>query len=201
MEVITLNKEAFSNSSAKLISKIDFQPDIIVGILNGGGYVVEEIKRAKEFDQVRIELVKLNKRKGLKNNPVVKFVLNSLPTVITDKLRVLESKKARKSINNLDLDSLNNYSIDLKFDSDTKEKIKSILIIDDAIDTGKTMFVIKNNLSKSFPNAEIKTAIISWTIQTSIVKPDYWLYKNILVRFPWSIDYKAKDFEKKSFSC
>ena len=62
------------------------------------------------------------------------------------------------------------------------------------------MFVIKNNLKKLFPNAAIKTAVVSWTIETSVVKPDYYLFKNTLVRFPWSKDYKGRDFEKKSFS-
>ena len=63
-----------------------------------------------------------------------------------------------------------------------------------------TQFIIKNNLSKLFVNTRIKIAVISWTIESSIIKPDYFMFKNVLVRFPWSKDYKGKDFEKKSFS-
>ena len=67
---------------------------------------------------------------------------------------------------------------------------KSILIIDDAIDSGKTMFVVNENIKRRFPKAKIKIAVISWTLNESIIKPDFYLYKNILVRFPWSLDFK-----------
>ena len=90
--------------------------------------------------------------------------------------------------------------IDINFDLGKKDIIKKILIIDDAIDTGKTMFIVENSLRKLLPNTQIKTAVISWTIENSIVKPDYYLFKNCLVRFPWSKDYKHKDFEKEGFS-
>ena len=63
---------------------------------------------------------------------------------------------------------------------------------------GKQCLLLK--AIKLFPNAQIKNAVISWTIESSIIKPDYYLFKNVLVRFPWSKDYKGKDFEKKSFS-
>ena len=76
-----------------------------------------------------------------------------------------------------------------------EKNVKSILIIDDAIDTGRSMFVVKNNLKTLFPNAQIKTAVISWTLENSIEKPDYYIFKNVLVRFPWSKDYKQKDVE------
>ena len=82
----------------------------------------------------------------------------------------------------------------LKFEiENTKAKsIKNILIVDDAIDTGKTMFIVKNNLKQKFPEAKIEIAVLAWTIDSSIVKPDYYLYKNTLLRFPWSNDYKQQ---------
>ena len=113
---------------------------------------------------------------------------------------MIESEKARKSIDTLNLYELSSCKLNFQFNSASKEEVKNILIIDDAIDTGKTMFIVKSNLNKLFPNAQIKNAVISWTIESSIIKPDYYLFKNVLVRFPWSKDYKGKDFEKKSFS-
>ena len=82
----------------------------------------------------------------------------------------------------------------------SNSKVKNILIIDDAIDTGRTIFVVLNNLKRQFPEANIKMAVIAWTIEDSIVKPDYFIFKNDLIRFPWSKDYKGKDFEKSSRS-
>ena len=200
MNVITLNKEIFFNKCTELVSKTNFRPDIIVGVLNGGGYIVNEIKKKDGFEKVQFEFIKLQRSNWLKRNLVFKFILKLLPNYINDKLRVIESEKARKSIDTLNLYELSSCKLNFQFNSASKEEVKNILIIDDAIDTGKTMFIVKSNLNKLFPNAQIKNAVISWTIESSIIKPDYYLFKNVLVRFPWSKDYKGKDFEKKSFS-
>lgn len=194
MEVITLNNSTFGEKCAQLKAKLDVQPDMVVGILTGGGYVVSA------FNYSQFELVKLQRDNWMKNHFLVRWILRLLPYSLSNNLRRFESEKARKSINTIDLDSLKQNVIEFAFNSTVKKKIQNILILDDAIDTGKTMFVIKNNLKKLFPNAAIKTAVVSWTIETSVVKPDYYLFKNTLVRFPWSKDYKGRDFEKKSFS-
>lgn len=190
MEVITLDNETFSKKSTELIYKIDFQPELIVGILNGGGYVVNEIRTIDRFEKVQFEFVKLQRSNCLKHNLFFKFILRLLPYNISNKLRVIESLKARKSISNLNKDELSSSKINFQFNSVSKKEINNILIIDDAIDTGKTMFRIKSSLNKLFPNAQIKIAVISWTLESSIIMPDYYLFKNILVRFPWSKDYK-----------
>ena len=61
MEVITLNKQLFSNTCAELASKIDIQPDLVVGILNGGGYVVNEIKQ-NHFKKAHFQVNKIQKK-------------------------------------------------------------------------------------------------------------------------------------------
>ncbi|GAA4815674.1 phosphoribosyltransferase [Litoribaculum gwangyangense] len=200
MEVITLNNEAFFKTCEELISKIDFEPEVIVGILDGGGYVSNEFKNKNDFQKVQFNSVKLKRKSYLKNNFIVKVVLKLLPYKVTNRLRLMESKKVKKTISDLNLNDLSNCEINFKFINNSEEKIKNILIVDDAIDTGKTIFIIKNKLKKLLPDAKIKIAVISWTIETSIIKPDYYLFKNSLVRYPWSLDYKGKDFEKKSFS-
>ncbi|MDO5970607.1 phosphoribosyltransferase family protein [Flavivirga aquimarina] len=200
MKITTLNIKTFSEKSAELISKIDFNPDIIVGILNGGGYVLNDIKKVKKFEGVQFESIILQRSNRLKNNYFIKAILKSLPYSVTNWLRIYESNKAKKSIDTLNLDNLSNSNIDFKFNSNSKKTVGNILVIDDAVDTGRTMFIVKNHLIKEFPKAKIKTAVISWTIENSIVIPDYYLFKNSLVRYPWSKDYKGKDFEKKSFS-
>lgn len=196
MKVITLNKIKFSEKCEELTSNLKIQPDIVVGILNGGGYVINEIKNKQHFKTSCIELVKLQKKNKIKNNFFVKIILKILPYSILDLLRVFESNKARKSIDTLNLTQIPNNIISFDLNSISKNSIKNILIIDDAIDTGKTLFTVKRNLNNFFKDVQIKTAVISWTIETSIVKPDYYIYKNVLVRFPWSKDYKGKSFEE-----
>ena len=200
MEVITLNRRTFSKKCSELISKLDFEADMVIGILNGGGYVIEKFKNNKKYNSTYFKTVDIQRNENLKHNFVVKLLLKILPYQILNRLRIYESLKVKKSIDSLSVDSLKDIKLDIKLNSTPNESIKNIVIVDDAIDTGRTMFIVKNNLSMHFPKINIITAVISWTIETSLVKPDYYLYKNTLIRFPWSKDYKGKDFEKKSFS-
>jgi len=193
MEVITLNKASFLTKCNELCSEIDFRPDLVVGILEGGGHVVNEISKTLKSENV--VYIKLKRKTGYKDFFLIGYLLKVLPYKLLNKLRFYESSRAKKSMNSLNLDELSKQSLEFNLENIDLEKIKNILIVDDAIDTGKTMFVVKNCLDSKINNAEIKTAVISWTLEDSLVKPDYHLYKNVLVRFPWSKDYKGKDFE------
>ena len=193
MEVVTLNKEAFSKRCDELVSKLDFNPSIIVGMVNGGGYVIEEIKEKNYFPSIIFCPVLLQRKNNFKKNSLFKYVARLFPYSISNRLRNYESKKAEKALDILDFNELSNYVIDFKLDIKKHGTSGKILVIDDAIDTGKTMFMVKNNLTKQCPNAEIKTAVISWTLEKSLETPDYFIFKNKLVRFPWSKDYKGKD--------
>ena len=194
MEVITLNKQSFSSTCAELASKIDFQPDLVVGILNGGGYVVTELEQ-NNFKSEHYQLVKFKRKIGFMDVFASPLLLSLIPNKILDRLRIYKAIKAKKSIRELNLKKLSNYRLNFNLDMGFGKEVKSILIIDDAIDTGRVMFVVKNNLKTLFPNAQIKTAVISWTIENSIEKPDFYIFKNVLVRFPWSKDYKQKEVE------
>lgn len=200
MEVLTLNNDLFSEKCSELIGKIDFHADVMVGILGGGGYIIDQIVNQFDFDSTQFDLVRLQRGNKFKSYFLIESILKLVPYSITNKLRILESKNARNSIAEINLTKVSSNYIDFKLNLGSTATVKNILILDDAIDTGKTMFIVKNSLSKLFPESQIRTAVISWTLENSIIKPDYYLYKNILVRFPWSKDYKGKDFEKKSIS-
>lgn len=194
MEVITLNKQSFSNACVELATKIDIQPDLVVGVLNGGLNVVNELKQ-NNFKNAHFQLVKFKRKKGFIDYFANTFLLSLFPNKILNSLRIYKAVNAKKSIRELNLKELSNYKLNFNTDESFQKEVKSILIIDDAIDTGRVMFVVKNNLKTLFPNAKIKTAVISWTLENSIEKPDFYLFKNVLVRFPWSKDYKKIDVE------
>ncbi|MCL6294603.1 hypothetical protein [Jejuia spongiicola] len=202
MKVITLNAIDFFEKLDELSGKIDIVPDIVVEVLSAGGYLGKAIKVDKKFNKAQYKQIKIQRRREyIKQSIVFRTLLKILPYIILDRLRLYESKKAKNSISALNLDELQKDNISFGHLGFLHQKsVKNILIVDDAIDTGRTMFIIKNSLQKQFPKANIKTAIISWTLENSIIKPDFYIYKNVLVRFPWSKDYKGKDFEKKSFS-
>ncbi|PIA78076.1 hypothetical protein BFR04_07545 [Gaetbulibacter sp. 4G1] len=202
MKVITLNAIDFFEKLDELSGKIDIIPDIVVEVLSAGGYLGKAIKVDEKFNKAQYKQIKIQRRREyIKQSIVFRTLLKILPYIILDRLRLYESKKAKNSIRALNLDELQKDNISFDHLGFSHQKsVKNVLIIDDAIDTGRTMFIIKNSLQKQFPKANIKTAIISWTLENSIIKPDFYIYKNVLVRFPWSKDYKGKDFEKKSFS-
>lgn len=201
MKVITLDSNAFSKSCNELISKLDFIPGTILGILNGGGYIIKEIESNNLMKNNNFEFIKLQRKNSIKNNWLVNRLLKVVPYKVSNWLRVLESNRTRKLIKKLNLSELSKIKMVLKWDSDFKKNTQNILIIDDALDSGRTMYIVKNNLMALYPDAKIKIAVISWTLNNSIVEPDYYIYKDVLVRFPWSKDYKGKNFEEKSFSC
>ena len=192
MKVITLNKEMFSKRCSELVSKLEIQPDVMVGILRGGGYIVDEIKDS--FKTTQFYLTDLRRVQKWMDHLAQPFILKLVPYNLSDKLRMFRAKRAEKSLDKLSIEELQGHELRFNFDAINKDKIKNILIVDDAIDTGRTMFIVKNNLSELFPNSEIEVAVISWTMENSIVVPDYYLFKQVLVRFPWSKDYKEKDF-------
>ncbi len=202
MKVITLNAIDFFEKLDELSDKIDIVPDIVIEVLSAGGYLGKVIKVDEKFNKAQYKQIKIQRRgEYIKQSFFLKILFKLLPYRILNKLRLYESKKAKNSISALNLDELQKDNISFDHLGFLHQKsVKNILIIDDAIDTGRTMFIIKNSLQKQFPKANIKTAIISWTLENSIIKPDFYIYKNVLVRFPWSKDYKGKDFEKKSFS-
>ena len=194
MEVITLNKERFLTKCNELSSRIDFQPDLVMGILEGGGQVVSNI--TKTLNSKNVVYIKLKRKTRSKDFFLIGYLLKMLPYKFSNKLRLYESSRENRSMDSLNLNELTNQSLEFDLENIDLKNIKTVLIVDDALDTGKTMFIVKNNLGSVLPNAEFKIAVISWTLENSIVKPDYYLFKNVLVRFPWSKDYRGKDFEK-----
>lgn len=62
---------------------------------------------------------------------------------------------------------------------------KSILIVDDLVDSGKTMLFIKNLLETELPESEIKVAVLYYKA-TSKIKPDYYVQEtDEWIVFPW----------------
>ena len=52
MKVTTLNRNDFEEQCKQLFSKIDFEPDLVVGIVKGGEFVLEEFKKTNKGEGV-----------------------------------------------------------------------------------------------------------------------------------------------------
>lgn len=186
LKVKTLHKSDFEKQCQNLFSKIEMQPDVVVGILNGGGFVLDEYKKnalgKTEFTTVKLQR---DSTKGIKRKSLLQKCLKVLPNILLDGLRRLEHHRSlNRKLNKIQSD------IEIKINLNP-EKVNTILILDDALDSGVTIKSVVQYLQKQYLNSEIKTAVISWTNSESIITPDYYIFKNTLVRFPWSLDYKT----------
>ncbi len=75
----------------------------------------------------------------------------------------------------------------------TDVDVPEILLIDDAVDTGKTVRGIVDAILRSNPQTRVKVLAITVTTDSPMIMADYYIYHDAtLVRFPWSKDYKNR---------
>lgn len=76
---------------------------------------------------------------------------------------------------------------------DKIKNAKSILIVDDSIDTGATVLAIQNVIKSLNPHIIIKVAVLTVTHKKPYIEPEYTNYTRTLLRCPWAEDYKGED--------
>lgn len=201
LKVVTLNKESFKRNSLELGSRIvnsNWKPDLIIGIKTGGVYVSRYIKEIEMYHDCEYNEVLLQ-RKGTKMKKKVNIsnYLKYLPYSILNIMRVMEAKHIEKNyIKNKSKYNKSKNNENITISSELKNQIKkstNLLIIDDAVDSGKTMLNMKDYLLNLNKYLVIKTAAITVTFEDPLITPDYYLKKRVLIRFPWSNDYKGID--------
>ena len=111
MKVITLNNESFKQKCSELIEKVDFNPDIVIGVQNGGAFVLKEFKVSEKFNQADFEVVKIQRKDNFKNIFFAKLFLKYIPLSIADRLRVYEHNKVMEGLRNLSRDQLSSLEI------------------------------------------------------------------------------------------
>ena len=178
-KILTLNCSDFKSACKKLEDNIissGFLPDIVVGIESGGRYVADEI-----FAGVKHCYIAKHRPGNKSKKVLLSKIISKLPMLATNTLRRIEScvlsvrllKRVQAFEGNIPSEIFDVYRI---------------LVVDDAIDTGNTMQSIVMALEKKNPNAQISTAVIVKTLPSSRIVPDYCLYNDVLIRFPWSND-------------
>lgn len=197
MKVITLLGSDFSESCLLLSQKIDkeYNPDLVIGVLTGGGYVGREIFKTlsgmpgRKYAEIKIQRPDTKQ----KENGLLKLVLKYSPTFLLNWLRMLESVVLEKKARKHNPKRSGTIAIPNDIDSFLKENPKNILLVDDAIDSGATLNLLKEYLESHYDNVAIKIAVITVTTPHPIIDADFCLYHDrVLVRFPWSNDVKKK---------
>lgn len=203
MKVKTLINEEFSNTCLELSKKIssDFQPDLIIGILTGGGYVGRKIhEHLTQNQKICYTEIKIQ-REGTskKGKGFLKLILKYSPTFLLNWMRIIESIMLEKKSKKNNPKREGKIILPPTIDSFLKQGNKNILLVDDAIDSGATLNLIKEHIYKNYQNSNIKIAVITITTKNPIISADYYIYNNrTLIRFPWSNDIKKKNAKRTS---
>ncbi len=188
MRVLTLDNKAFAGACAALGAKVaasGFIPDIIVGIRTGGAYVAENIVERFDAPGTVVEYVDLH-RGGTPLKKIVSPLFRLLPEPWLNFMRKAESRLSR-SRRDCGL-----YEVELP-ESLKDIASRRILVVDDAVDRGKTLASVLKAIAACSPQCEVRSAAITVTQPSPLVMPDYFVYNDLtLVRFPWAPDMKGK---------
>jgi hypoxanthine phosphoribosyltransferase len=193
----TLRLPEFRVSCAELMQMVetDYRPTLVVGIRFGGYEVGESMVRAASAP---VPILPITCRRVATNTkasiPALRSVLTALPRPALDLLRRVEHRlfiaprthKARPQV-------VDNAEIDVIADWLANQPSRPrVLVTDDAIDSGATLATVLRLVRAVCPEGtEIRSAVITQTLEQPIATPDYVLFHDTLCRFPWSFDAAA----------
>ena len=199
MQVLTLDPNAFERHAEQLAMMVAENGckkfDALVAVRRGGAFVCDSFCRHFPEDRYGARFdVKLQRPSTKHKNGTVNRLLRCLPTSILNLMRMAESKllslrrnvKGRATAPKVELPE---GLVSILQEANTPH----ILVIDDAIDSGDTLFAISSALKEINPEAEIRIAVMTETTGHPHIHADFTLYRNkTLLRFPWSNDYKHR---------
>ena len=197
MKIKNLDKQELFQSAVydleNFVLHSGYNPDLIVGIPTGGKVVVDLMPKITQKANV-VFIAQSRGSTALKKRLKLKNILPYLPRFLNNNFRRLESfilesqfEKKKLILNN----SIKDCVIDLDINTIAiVSKSKHILVVDDAIDSGRTMVLVVNSIRKFNPSAKIKIAVINTTFKAPLIYPDYCLFTREIVRYPWANDVK-----------
>lgn len=163
----------------------DYSPDLLIYVANAGYPIAVAMQEVFKAPIVGIEA----QRGGNSLKSKVGKFFSHTPSFLRNVLIAMElksgvhAKKTERSIKWID---------DPKLFVDSA---KTIMIIDDSVDSGVTLSKVVEEVSKSFPDALIKTAGLNvWDKSRQYIKTDYCLYRNTIIKAPMSKD--SKEYEE-----
>jgi hypothetical protein len=183
--VLTLDTAAFAAACSRLQACVapHFRPDLVVGIRQGGACV-----SARLFDGVPHVEVTMRRPSTRGKSRVPRRLMRSFPYAVLDRLRLLEARWLNRR-------APRPYpagTVPAQVPTLPAAEALNILVVDDAVDSGRTLELVVRWLRTQRPRADIRAAVLTVTTRTPLLMPDYYLYyPDTLIRFPWSLDNKT----------
>ena len=197
MKVIDFEWEKFTEFLNRAVAPNLSGRILVLGVAKGGLPIARHVyNQLLQYPGVDLQLGEIQCQrpttKMKKGNPareqMVRFFFSITPKFMLNKLRVIEhnwlSSRAERLLCRNVVSDIPNSDFDI------------ILVVDDAVDSGASLFNILENLTSKqrIPTHRIKTLTVALTQQNPILEPDYVFIRNVLVRFPWSLDAKQDFF-------
>lgn len=188
MRVVTLSPTRLHEAAHQLSQRVaaaGCRPSLIIGIQSGGARVAQLM--LADFPGVPYAEVRISRPSTKqKETGMVHRLLQHLPLWLCDVLRIVESRLAEWRSRG----SLPERVGEVQLQAEVPPGA-TILLIDDAIDTGATIHALRQQLLERYPAADIRVAVITVTTAHPVCDADYFLYHDrTLCRFPWSNDYR-----------
>lgn len=195
LDVVSFDQDHFDAACSDLMDGVlqNGRPDALIGIRTGGLYVAEAMARSFGSQVPVLSLTCRRPTTAYKNGVAsLKTLVTALPRPVVDRLRVWEHamltsrpRSAPPPGHHFDPEELAQLDDWLK----GAGKQPSLVVVDDAVDSGATLFrVLEAVLHRAPPSSHIRSAVITVTTPRPIISPDITLYHGQLCRFPWSLD-------------
>lgn len=166
------------------ICQSGFCPDVVIGIKSGGMYpaaqIYNDLKILFDNQSITLGYASLFHRAWFPTG-IMKGIFKILPYQLLDRLRILSLKFKRRA-------NLNENDVTI---SGVEPGCKKVLVVDDAVDSGATLDAVIKALKRGYPIIEVKSAVLTVTMDNPIVNPDFSVYHNqTILRLPWAVDAK-----------
>ena len=192
MKVINFEQKNFDDFLENTLKdwKNDSSKILVLGIKEGGVYLAENVFQVlrNSANQVDLKFIKCQrpstsvKKKNEFRKAFIQTIFKISPIIILDLLRNVEhyflTKKSIEYNREIILDEIINFNL-----------YDKIVIVDDAVDSGVTLQKVNDYVqSLAVKSTKVKSLAVVITSNNAIVTPDFYLYKDVLIRFPWSLD-------------
>lgn len=197
MKVIDFSAPEFDIYLSTLpFSSTDKEQILVIAIADGGIPIAERVEsylKSHTTHKTKLETVNCQRpsTKAKKNTELktalIKMIFKITPKKILDMLRIWEHNRLKlrhpqAMVRTVSEANTKNISINYSL----------ILIVDDAVDSGASMLAVKDHFQKVFSlthvSPPIKTLAAVVTQENPVFTPDFYWKKNVLIRFPWSLD-------------
>ena len=162
------------------------RPELLVGIATGGAVMAERMG-ARFTDEGRVLIVRRQRASTGRKSRVLGGVVRRLPTRLNWTLRRAESAFREWNFYHVQNDSPRPSRVVEEAPASVADP-KTVLIVDDAVDTGETLEEVRHYVEREFPGAVVRSAVLATSFKAPGAKPDVVLHARAMLRGPWSLD-------------